>query len=194
MPDADGLADLTEVMNDLVIRHAPKRTQFSIPLKFGVGDIEIGVSGYALISSQGKGTAEICPHARSNYRRGHHQIRIYFSGNGSTISSSQETGAVLRDEEIDHAFKFGNDSTVPNILERNWWETDEAAEEARAVADEMLRIDREHRVKMEDGEEEEEEQEEPEEHQEEPKKSAAHVNDSKRVVAKTRVGQIFLLK
>ena len=60
-------------MNDLVIKHAPKRVQFSIPLKFGGrdGDIEIGISGqvfarlqicvaliqvrYALVSAQGKG-------------------------------------------------------------------------------------------------------------------------------------------
>lgn len=57
-------------MNDLVIRHAPKRVQFSIPLRFGGkdGEIEIGVSGwvphlggmlmqgrYALVSSQEKG-------------------------------------------------------------------------------------------------------------------------------------------
>jgi ATP-dependent DNA helicase 2 subunit 1 len=34
-------------MNDLVIKQAPKRVQFSIPLKIGGrnGDIEIGVSG-----------------------------------------------------------------------------------------------------------------------------------------------------
>jgi len=58
-------------MNDLVIKQAPKRVQFSIPLKIGGrnGDIEIGVSGwaclsewlarligrYALVSEQGKG-------------------------------------------------------------------------------------------------------------------------------------------
>lgn len=34
-------------MQDLVIKQAPKRVQFSIPLNFGGkdGDIEIGVSG-----------------------------------------------------------------------------------------------------------------------------------------------------
>jgi ATP-dependent DNA helicase 2 subunit 1 len=58
-------------MNDLVIKQAPKRVQFSIPLKIGGkdGDIEIGISGYvstgiaytglisryALVSEQGKG-------------------------------------------------------------------------------------------------------------------------------------------
>ena len=43
----DGLAELANIMDDLVIRHAPKRTQFSIPLRMGGkdGDIVIGVSG-----------------------------------------------------------------------------------------------------------------------------------------------------
>lgn len=46
-PDLDGLSALAEVMNDLVIRHAPKRVQFNIPLRLGGkdGEIEIGVSG-----------------------------------------------------------------------------------------------------------------------------------------------------
>jgi ATP-dependent DNA helicase 2 subunit 1 len=41
------LGQLKDIMNDLVVRNAPKRTQFSIPLKFGGkdGDIEIGISG-----------------------------------------------------------------------------------------------------------------------------------------------------
>ena len=43
----EGLEELSELMLDLVIRQAPKRRQFSIPLKFGgrEGDIEIGVAG-----------------------------------------------------------------------------------------------------------------------------------------------------
>ena len=47
-PDEEGLQKLAEILNDLVIRQAPKRKQFSIPLKFGGkdGDIEIGVSGW----------------------------------------------------------------------------------------------------------------------------------------------------
>jgi ATP-dependent DNA helicase 2 subunit 1 len=46
-PDEEGLQKLQEIMNDLVIKQAPKRVQFSIPLKIGGknGDIEIGVSG-----------------------------------------------------------------------------------------------------------------------------------------------------
>lgn len=44
-------------MTDLAIRNAPKRVQFTIPLRFGGkdGDIEIGVAGYSLVSEQGKG-------------------------------------------------------------------------------------------------------------------------------------------
>lgn len=44
---ADGLTELADIIGELVIRQAPKRKQFSIPLKFGGrdGDIEIGVSG-----------------------------------------------------------------------------------------------------------------------------------------------------
>ena len=43
----DGLDELAGIMDDLVIRSAPKRTQFSIPLRMGGkdGDIVIGVSG-----------------------------------------------------------------------------------------------------------------------------------------------------
>jgi len=70
-PDEEGLQKLQEIMNDLVIKQAPKRVQFSIPLKIGGkdGDIKIGISGYvstvipciiltgryALVSEQGKG-------------------------------------------------------------------------------------------------------------------------------------------
>lgn len=45
--DEEGLQKLQEIMNDLVIKQAPKRVQFSIPLKLGGkdGDIEIGASG-----------------------------------------------------------------------------------------------------------------------------------------------------
>jgi ATP-dependent DNA helicase 2 subunit 1 len=45
--DPEGLDKLADLLTDLAIRNAPKRVQFSIPLKFGGkdGDIEIGVSG-----------------------------------------------------------------------------------------------------------------------------------------------------
>ena len=46
-PDAqieDGLADLSSIMSELVIRQAPKRILFNIPLK--LGQIEIGINGW----------------------------------------------------------------------------------------------------------------------------------------------------
>jgi ATP-dependent DNA helicase 2 subunit 1 len=45
--DDDGLDALADIMDDLIIRQAPKRKIFSIPLKMGGkdGEIEIGVSG-----------------------------------------------------------------------------------------------------------------------------------------------------
>ncbi|WWC72003.1 uncharacterized protein I206_105962 [Kwoniella pini CBS 10737] len=132
-PDIDGLAELAEVMNDLVIRHAPKRVQFSIPLKFGGkdGTIEIGVSGYAMLSSQGKGQPKL--------------VRM----RGQTVEevlvkseyTSAETGAVLKDTEIGQAFKFGNEATVKNVIEPNWWESDDAQAQQKEVADEALRLE-----------------------------------------------------
>ena len=155
-------------MNDLVIRHAPKRTQFSIPLK--LSDIEIGVNGYALVSSQGKGQPKYV-------RMRGQQVEEVVT---RSEYSSAETGAVLRDEEIDFAYKFGNDSTVPNVLERNWWESNEHAEEQRALADEALRADKEKRIKEDemDGGDEDEEME-----------SEVQISNAevKRVVACTRV-------
>ncbi|RSH91860.1 ATP-dependent DNA helicase II subunit 1 [Saitozyma podzolica] len=145
-PDQDGLGQLKDIMNDLVVRNAPKRTQFSIPLKFGGkdGDIEIGISGYATVSTQGKGQPK------------------YVRMRGQTVEevvtkteyTSAETGAVLPDDEIGQAYQFGNEATVRNVLEPNWWESDEHAAEAQMVADEALRLDMERRRKEEEGEEE----------------------------------------
>ena len=107
------------------------------------------------------------------------------------VIESQETGAVLKDEEIDYAFKFGNDSAVPNILERNWWETNEHAEEQRALADEALRLDRERRIKEDEDAEAGEEEEEEKEVEEKPKgKIIEEEAGRKKVVAKTRVGSL----
>jgi ATP-dependent DNA helicase 2 subunit 1 len=41
------MEDLTDLISELVVRQAPKRKQFSIPLRFAGrdGDIEIGVAG-----------------------------------------------------------------------------------------------------------------------------------------------------
>lgn len=46
-PEPEGLDKLADLLKDLAIKNAPKRVQFSIPLKFGGrdGDIEIGVAG-----------------------------------------------------------------------------------------------------------------------------------------------------
>ena len=48
-PEPEGLDKLADLLTDLAIRNAPKRIQFSIPMRFGGkdGDIEIGVSGSA---------------------------------------------------------------------------------------------------------------------------------------------------
>jgi len=45
--EPEGLDKLADLLTDLAIRNAPKRVQFSIPLRFGGqdGDIEIGVAG-----------------------------------------------------------------------------------------------------------------------------------------------------
>lgn len=142
--DEDGLDQLSEIMNDLVIRNAPKRKQFSIPLRFGGKDgaIEIGISGYAMISSQGKG--------QPKYVRMRGQIVEEVVVKSEYTSA--ETGAILRPEEIGSAYQFGNESTVRNVLEPNWWESDEHKAEQQALADEALRIDGERRQRMEDGE------------------------------------------
>lgn len=66
---------------------------------------------------------------------------------------------MLRDDEIGQAFQFGNEATVRNVLEPNWWESDEHAAEAQMVADEALRLDMERRRKEEEGEEEDMEKE-----------------------------------
>lgn len=41
------MEDLTDLISELVVKQAPKRKQFSIPLKLGGrdGDIEIGIAG-----------------------------------------------------------------------------------------------------------------------------------------------------
>lgn len=71
-----------------------------------------------------------------------------------TVLIPQETGAVLRDDEIGQAYQFGNEATVRNVLEPNWWESDEHAAEAQMVADEALRLDMERRRNEEEGKEE----------------------------------------
>ncbi|WWC64593.1 uncharacterized protein I303_107204 [Kwoniella dejecticola CBS 10117] len=132
-PDVDGLAELAEVMNDLVIRHAPKRVQFSIPLKFGGkdGDIEIGVSGYAMVSTQGKGQPKLVRMRGQTVE----EVQI------KSEYTSAETGAVLNENEIAQAFQFGNEATVRNVIEPNWWESDEHQIQQQEIADEVLRLE-----------------------------------------------------
>lgn len=43
--------------------------------------------------------------------------------------TSQETGGDLAESEITSAFQFGKESAIQNVLERNWWETEEYQEE-----------------------------------------------------------------
>lgn len=90
----------------------------------------------------------------------------------------QETGAVLRDDEIGQAFQFGNEATVQNVLEKNWWESDAFQEEQRQVAEEILRLDGERRRKIEEGEEVEEDVKE------------FKVPKDERVIARTRVSSV----
>lgn len=101
----------------------------------------------------------------------------------------QETGAVLRPEEIGQAFQFGNESTVKNILEPNWWESDEQIQEHQQVADALLKRDEERRRQRDEGGEDAED----EAMDEEPASTSGvgqRNGDSEvkpKVVAKTRV-------
>lgn len=63
---------------------------------------------------------------------------------------------MLRSEEIGQAYQFGNESTVKNILEPNWWESDAQMHDNQLVADEVLRRDEERRRRRDEGEEVEE--------------------------------------
>jgi ATP-dependent DNA helicase 2 subunit 1 len=88
---------------------------------------------------------------------------------------------VLRNEEIGHAFQFGNESSVRNILERNWWESDEQKLENQMIADEVLKRDEERRKRRDEGEGDEE-------MQEPAATTRPAVEETKpKVVAKTRV-------
>jgi ATP-dependent DNA helicase 2 subunit 1 len=88
----------------------------------------------------------------------------------------------LRPEEIGHAFQFGNESTIKNILERNWWESDEQMQENQMIANEVLKRDEERRRRIDEGAEEED-QDMPAE----PLVDRPSGDIKPRVVAKTRV-------
>jgi hypothetical protein len=85
---------------------------------------------------------------------------------------------------------------VPNVLERNWWESNEHQEEQRAIAEEAIRLDEERRMKEEQDAEMGEEVE-----MEEPRVPGKAENGSgtqsgqgasDRVVARTRVSRRYI--
>lgn len=43
----------------------------------------------------------------------------------STLLISQETGGELKPHEITLAYQFGKEATIPNVLEKNYWEDEE---------------------------------------------------------------------
>ncbi|WOO82294.1 ATP-dependent DNA helicase II subunit 1 [Vanrija pseudolonga] len=143
---ADGLEMLSDMMCDLVIRQAPKRKQFSIPLKFGgrEGDIVIGVSGYSLVSEQKKGQPKLVR------MRGQTVEEVAIK----TVYTSAETGGDLAENQITQAFQFGDESKVKNILEPNWWESDEHQRQQEIYAEELLKLERARRDRGDDGDEE----------------------------------------
>ncbi|WVO14247.1 hypothetical protein L204_101879 [Cryptococcus depauperatus] len=130
-PDADGLSKLADALNDLVIKNAPKKRQFDVPLKFGGQDgvIVIGVSGYSMISEQTKGQP------RYVKMRG----PVVKEVDVRTEYTSAETGAILNDSEICQAYQFGDQATIRNILEPNWWETGQGQDVDQPLMDDILR-------------------------------------------------------
>lgn len=78
---------------------------------------------------------------------------------------------------------------MPNVLERNWWESNEHIEEQRAIAEEAIRLDEERRMKEEQDAEMGEEPEEVEEPQREKMQAGKNGNGAQadKVVARTRV-------
>lgn len=57
---------------------------------------------------------------------------------------------MLKDNEIGQAYQFGNETTVKNIIEPNWWESDEQQADQQMYADEALRLAQERRRKEEE--------------------------------------------
>lgn len=72
----------------------------------------------------------------------------------------QETGAVLKDSEIGHAYEFGNEAEVRNILEPNPWEAqamERDKNKSQKAVDHVLEDDKERRQREDEGEHLEEE-------------------------------------
>lgn len=54
----------------------------------------------------------------------------------------QETGGDLKKHEITLAYQLGKESTIPNVLERNYWETeDSSASRDKMDIDETAEVD-----------------------------------------------------
>lgn len=98
---------------------------------------------------------------------------------------------MLRDQEIGQAYQFGKESTVRNVLEPNWWESNEHEQEQQAVADEVIRLDEERR-RREDEAGEDEEMPEIDVKPKQVKKENGKVEAKPRVIARTRVRDHFL--
>ncbi|KIR62445.1 ATP-dependent DNA helicase II subunit 1 [Cryptococcus bacillisporus CA1873] len=150
-PDPDGLSSLADLMKDLVIKTSPKRSHFHVPLKLGKdGEIVIGVSGYSMVSEQSKGAS------RYVKMRGQAVEEVQ----AKTEYTSAETGAVLKDSEIGHAYEFGNEAEVRNILEPNPWEAqakERDKNKSQKAVDHVLEDDKERRQREDEGEHLEEE-------------------------------------
>lgn len=137
---------------------------------------------YALVSPQGKGQPKYVRMrgetveevvTKTEYTSAVRQETLC-----STVTDPKETGAVLHDDEIGHAFQFGHEGTIQNVLETNWWESRALQEEQRQVAEELLEREKERIRHLDEGEEVE---------SKEPK-VALEVTD--RVTARTRVSSI----
>jgi hypothetical protein len=84
------------------------------------------------------------------------------------------------------------------VLEPNWWETAVAQEEARVVADEVLRLDQERRMREDEGEEDQATGNDGHERDEKPKTgqngklNGYEEKEKTRVVARTRVSPLAI--
>jgi ATP-dependent DNA helicase 2 subunit 1 len=107
------------------------------------------------------------------------------------LIAGEETGAVLRDEEIGQAFQFGKETAVRNVLEPNWWESTEAQDEAKVYAEEALRLDIERRRARERDDDNEDEK--VEEGKEKEVIRTIMEGEKKKVVARTRVRHLVLV-
>ena len=98
---------------------------------------------------------------------------------------------MLRQEEIGQAYQFGNEATVKNVLESNWWESSEQQEEQRQVAGEVLRLDEKKRRAMDDDEDLYGEGDVNVDEKDKVKKSITE-KEKRRVIARTRVGAYLI--